>query len=380
MGDPIFVYGTLRPASAPAGIRAVTRTLRSLGPARVRGRLYDLGSYPGAVPDPGATCWIEGELVGLGADSPPLAWFDEYEGIDPDDPERGLFRRERVLALDRAGREVACWIYAYARSVAGRRAIPAGIWSSRGSDPRRIIAADARRIIGFAHRGGMAHAPENTLEAFARALALGATGLESDVWLTADGVAVLDHDGEVAVAGVPRPIAELPRTALPRHVPSLHELYELAGREVELALDVNDPAAAPAVVAAARDAGAEERLWLCHWSWRTAAGWRALSRAARLVDSTRARHMRTPPALRAVRMAQVGLDAINLPAEDWRPDWLEVFRREGRLALAWDAHDEATIARLAELGVDGIFGDHVDRLVRVLGTGDEVSVRGTAQP
>ena len=46
--------------------------------------------------------------------------------------------------------------------------------------------------IAFAHRGARAHAPENTLEAFALGLRLGATGLESDVWLTADGIAVLD--------------------------------------------------------------------------------------------------------------------------------------------------------------------------------------------
>ena len=47
----------------------------------------------------------------------------------------------------------------------------------------------------FAHRGASANAPENTIAAFELALGLGATGLESDVWLTADGVAVLDHDG-----------------------------------------------------------------------------------------------------------------------------------------------------------------------------------------
>ena len=41
------------------------------------------------------------------------------------------------------------------------------------------------RPIMFAHRGARAHAPENTLEAFALGLRLGATGLESDVWLTA---------------------------------------------------------------------------------------------------------------------------------------------------------------------------------------------------
>ena len=51
--------------------------------------------------------------------------------------------------------------------------------------------------IAFAHRGASAHAQANTLEAFRLGLRLGATGLESDVWLTADGIPVLDHDGYV---------------------------------------------------------------------------------------------------------------------------------------------------------------------------------------
>jgi glycerophosphoryl diester phosphodiesterase len=64
------------------------------------------------------------------------------------------------------------------------------------------------RPIAFAHRGARAHARENTLDAFALALRLGATGLESDVWLTADGVPVLDHDGVVRTgrAGRRRPL------------------------------------------------------------------------------------------------------------------------------------------------------------------------------
>ena len=49
--------------------------------------------------------------------------------------------------------------------------------------------------ITFAHRGARANAPDNTIEAFQLALDLGAGGLESDVWLTRDGVPVLDHDG-----------------------------------------------------------------------------------------------------------------------------------------------------------------------------------------
>lgn len=45
-----------------------------------------------------------------------------------------------------------------------------------------------------AHRGSSAHAPENTLAAFRRAVADGAEGIEFDVRLTADGEAVVIHD------------------------------------------------------------------------------------------------------------------------------------------------------------------------------------------
>ncbi len=70
--------------------------------------------------------------------------------------------------------------------------------------------------IGFAHRGASAHAPENTLEAFSLALRLGASGLESDVWLTRDRIPVLDHDGVVR-GGLrrKRPISTVDRAELP---------------------------------------------------------------------------------------------------------------------------------------------------------------------
>ena len=122
--------------------------------------------------------------------------------------------------------------------------------------------------IAFAHRGARAHAPENTLEAFRLALRLGATGLESDVWLTADGVAVLDHDG--VVAGPRRgtsPIAWPPRPSSPAHIPTLAELYDACGTDFELSLDVKDPAAVDRGRSRRpRERGRRrgQRLWLCH--------------------------------------------------------------------------------------------------------------------
>jgi glycerophosphoryl diester phosphodiesterase len=68
--------------------------------------------------------------------------------------------------------------------------------------------------ISFAHRGARAHLPENTIDAFELAIRLGATGLESDTWITRDGIAVLDHDGVVKGRIRNKPISNFNRSEL----------------------------------------------------------------------------------------------------------------------------------------------------------------------
>ena len=53
------------------------------------------------------------------------------------------------------------------------------------------------RPLVVAHRGNSAHAPENTLESFTQAMALGVDGVEFDVRLTADRQLVVIHDATV---------------------------------------------------------------------------------------------------------------------------------------------------------------------------------------
>ena len=52
-------------------------------------------------------------------------------------------------------------------------------------------------VINYAHRGASGHCPENTLAAFAKAIDLGATGIETDVHMTKDGRLVLIHDASL---------------------------------------------------------------------------------------------------------------------------------------------------------------------------------------
>jgi len=221
--------------------------------------------------------------------------------------------------------------------------------------------------IAFAHRGARADAPENTLEAFSTALERGATGLESDVWLTSDGVPVLDHDGVVGRWPARRPIAKLSRDELPGHIPALEDLYATCGTDFELSLDVKDPAAFDPVVAVASAAGEQAlgRLWLCHPDWRTVAEWRYVEQV-KLVNSTRLRRIPEGPERRAASLANAGIDAVNLHHTDWTGGLTTLFHRFGVLCLGWDAQLPRVLDELFDMGLDGAYSDHVDRLTAAL--------------
>jgi glycerophosphoryl diester phosphodiesterase len=196
---------------------------------------------------------------------------------------------------------------------------------------------------------------------------MGATGLETDAWLTADGVVVLDHDGLARRGLRRRPVSSLPRSALDAGVPSLDELYAACGTGFELSVDVKDPRAAGAVVAAATTAGpgAPERLWLCHPDLDRLRAWRREFPGVRLVNSTRLRDLRHGPERRAAQLAEAGIDAVNLHYTDWTGGLTTLFHRFGRLAFAWDAQHERVLRELLRMGIDGVYSDHVDRMAAV---------------
>jgi len=225
-----------------------------------------------------------------------------------------------------------------------------------------------RPPIGFAHRGARANAPENTLAAFALAVRLGATGIESDVWVTRDGEAVLDHDGVVRMGLRRRPIAACDRGDLPAHIPTLAELFETVGTDLEISLDVKDPAAFDRTVEVARQAGggALGRLWLCHPDWQQVVEWRAACAEVRLVDSTFLGYMPNGPEERAASLAHAGGDAVNLHHSEWTGGLTALFHRFEVLCFGWDAQHERILDDLLDAGVDAVYCDHVDRMVDAL--------------
>jgi glycerophosphoryl diester phosphodiesterase len=109
------------------------------------------------------------------------------------------------------------------------------------------------RPVAFAHRGGAAHAPENSWQAFEHAVGLGYWYLETDVQATADGALIAFHDRTLdRVTGRPGRIARMPHrevaTALIDGTEPIPLLEDLLGAwpDVRFNIDLKDaPAVAP---------------------------------------------------------------------------------------------------------------------------------------
>ncbi|MCG8588711.1 MAG: glycerophosphodiester phosphodiesterase [Proteobacteria bacterium] len=248
------------------------------------------------------------------------------------------------------------------------------------------------------HRGAAGDAPENTLEAFARGTADGAHILESDVQATSDGVPVLLHDPDVdrttdgrgAAAELeweqlqaldagfrfdPSGDGSFPARGRGHRVPSVEEAF---ARLPDARFNLEIKSAAPGLIDRMLDlveaAGRAERTLLT-------AGNDAIM--AELRERTRARGIAvalgacTGDVLGFVKTAisgeppPDGVMALQIPVEFAgrpliTPELLSHAHRHQVQVHAWTINDPAEIARLLELGVDGIVTDHPGRMARWL--------------
>ena len=260
------------------------------------------------------------------------------------------------------------WIRSVNRTrtiVAGRRSHTRVV--TRIVSPGRP-APPFRPPVAFAHRGASAYAPGNTLEAFRLARLQGATGLESDAWLAADGVVVLVHDRTIRSSARRIDVTRAASTELAEQgVPTLAALYaELAadgGGEMALSLDIEHPAVAVPAIEAAERAGEVSRLWACHDDLGLLSTLRARSADVRLVCSTRPRRVEGDVPALIARLAALGLDALNMHWRDWSANLVERCHGVGVAAFGWDAQERVAMDHLLDLGIDALYADAPDRLV-----------------
>jgi gamma-glutamylcyclotransferase (GGCT)/AIG2-like uncharacterized protein YtfP len=124
-GALFFVYGLLMTGYPGFSKLELSTRSRVVGPARVRGRLYDLGDYPGLLTSDDGV--VLGELISV-LDPRLIDELDTYEMYDPGNAAESEYLRRPVLALDRS---VEAWTYVYNRPVTGFPIIESGDWRRR---------------------------------------------------------------------------------------------------------------------------------------------------------------------------------------------------------------------------------------------------------
>lgn len=214
----------------------------------------------------------------------------------------------------------------------------------------------------FAGGGARGHIDENTLEAFQLARRLGATGIESAVQLTADGVAILRR--EPRLGGVRRRrVAETAAADLPDDIVTLERFYAEIGADLHLLVHTPSTDAADTALALATKHRALDRLWLAAPSAALLGEWRSRSAAAQLVDTTPVRDMTAGAERHAAELRERRIDAVLLAQADWTGGRTALFHRFGLRCFGTDAPHERIITTLLHIGADGVVSGYPDRLV-----------------
>ena len=118
----LFVYGTLRRGSRNRLARLLESRARFVGNARMQGRLYNCGLYPGVTPSDAGSDLVRGEVFRLTEPAALLAKLDAYEGP--------LFGRVPHAVYLSSGMRIA-WVYLYRGILPEGRRIISGEWGRR---------------------------------------------------------------------------------------------------------------------------------------------------------------------------------------------------------------------------------------------------------
>jgi gamma-glutamylcyclotransferase (GGCT)/AIG2-like uncharacterized protein YtfP len=110
MPHKLFVYGTLHPGIAPPEVRKDVSRFRLEGKGTMRGKLLDLGDYPGVLQKRGAGK-VPGHIFSIPSAPRLLDRLDRYEEYFADDPDSSLFLRKRVNVKRDDGSTERCWVY-----------------------------------------------------------------------------------------------------------------------------------------------------------------------------------------------------------------------------------------------------------------------------
>lgn len=242
---------------------------------------------------------------------------------------------------------------------------------------------DKDRPLVFGHRGAMAYAPMNTMQAYELALQQGADGIELDVWLTQDDIPVILHDFEVhhSTNGEGR-VGSMPYSEIQTldagswfseefsgaHVPTLDEVFETLGQKLYINVEIKSISMETEnivwqTVERIRKHGLEERVLVSCFNPFI------LRRMRKTAPDIPIGFLHTPSGSPWVNWFMWGV-----AHQAWHPEAVEVTaenvakqHRAGRKVNVWTVNEPEMATRLQGMGVDCLMTDNPDKILSALG-------------
>ena len=223
--------------------------------------------------------------------------------------------------------------------------------------------------IPFAHRGGAAEWPENTMEAFGGAYRMGYRYVETDVHLSADGTIVAFHDtGLERVGGMQREIADMTWDQLQRiringtgRIPTLSWLLT-EFPDIKLNIDMKSDAVVEPLISLISEFDAFDRVCFASFFERRVVRVTEIAGDHACISSGRGgvirhvlRSFKLPVALTSTQILQVPMVRYGVRVLTRR--FIELAHQHGKVVHVWTIDDADEMRRLLDWGVDGIMTD-----------------------
>ena len=218
----------------------------------------------------------------------------------------------------------------------------------------------------IAHRGASGSHLENSRAAFRAAVDMGADGIELDVHATNDGELVVHHDAEIGGSPIAsRDWAELSHASLANgeSIPLLGEVLEMVA-SLLVYVEVKDLAPEwDQRLLDVLDGGPSPERYAGH-----SFDHRIIARLGRLrPDLARGILLCSRPVDPGSLLAATGATTLWQERQWLDKELVTQVHAIGATVIAWTVDDENEMRHLQQIDVDGVCGNHPDRLRTVLG-------------
>ncbi|MFC0781116.1 glycerophosphodiester phosphodiesterase [Flavobacterium sp. HJSW_4] len=225
-------------------------------------------------------------------------------------------------------------------------------------------------MLKIAHRGAKAYEPENTLQAFQKALDLHSDGIELDVHLSSDGHIIVIHDETIDRTTNGKglvntfSLSELKLFLIDEkyQIPTLNEVFDLVDKKCLINIELKGLGTAPKVVRLIEEYISEKK-----WNYNnfiiSSFDWNMLQETSSLNPNIPIGILTEENIDTALAFAEnIKAKAINPDFQLLNEENVQQIQKKGFLVFPWTVNSEEDIQKVKSYKVNGIISDNPDKI------------------